>query len=175
MPPHRIRLARQARPAELPQLREIEVAAGGVFVDIGMAEIAADEPPSLKDLIAYQRAGHVFVVAEGNDVIAYALVDPVDGSLHVEQISVHPRAARRGIGRDLLDHLAGHARDGGLAALTLTTFVDVPWNAPYYERCGFRRLAGDEITPGLRAIRRREHTLGLDRWPRACMRRDLAA
>ncbi len=38
---------------------------------------------------------------------------------------------------------------GGLPALTLTTFAEVPWNAPYYEPCGFRRLAEAEITPGL--------------------------
>ncbi len=31
-----------------------------------------------------------------------------------------------------------------------------------------------EITPGLRAIRQREAEIGLDRWPRVCMRRDIA-
>jgi hypothetical protein len=49
----------------------------------------------------------------------------------------------------------------------------VPWNGPYYQRCGFRVLAGDELTPGLRAIREHEIALGLDRWPRVCMRRDV--
>jgi hypothetical protein len=57
--------------------------------------------------------------------------------------------------------------------LTLTTFAEVPWNAPYYLRCGFRRLGVRELTPGLRAIREREAAHGLDRWPRVCMRRDL--
>ena len=49
----------------------------------------------------------------------------------------------------------------------------MPWNGPYYERCGFRVLADDELTPGLREIRAHEIALGLDRWPRVCMRRDL--
>ena len=62
----------------------------------------------------------------------------------------------------------------GVPALTLTTFTDVPWNAPYYVRCGFRILADAQLTPGLRAIRDREAAHGLDRWPRVCMRRDLA-
>jgi ribosomal protein S18 acetylase RimI-like enzyme len=30
----------------------------------------------------------------------------VDGCLHIEQVSVHPRAAGRKIGRMLLDHAA---------------------------------------------------------------------
>ena len=37
----------------------------------------------------------------------------------------------------------------------------------------FRILDDAEVTPGLRAIRRREAEIGLDRWPRVCMRRDV--
>jgi GNAT superfamily N-acetyltransferase len=97
----------------------------------------------------------------------------VDAGLHVDQVSVHPDSARRGLGGALLDHAASHAAAGGLLALTLTTFASVPWNAPYYLRCGFRVLDETEFTPGLRVIRQREAELGLDRWPRVCMRRDL--
>ena len=89
------------------------------------------------------------------------------------QVSVHPDCAHRRLGRALLDHAADHASADGLAALTLTTFASVPWNAPYYRRCGFRVLDDAELTPGLRVIRQREAELGLDRWPRVCMRRDL--
>ena len=46
-------------------------------------------------------------------------------------------------------------------------------DAPYYERLGFRRLADEELTPGLRAIRAAEAEHGLDRWPRLGMRREL--
>jgi hypothetical protein len=57
--------------------------------------------------------------------------------------------------------------------VTLTTFRDVPWNAPYYQRCGFRILDDGEITPQLQVVRREEARRGLDRWPRVCMRKDL--
>ena len=139
-----------------------------------MAEIADDELPSLEELDEYRRAGRAWVAVDGADrPVAYLIADRVDGNLHVEQVSVDPAHARQGIGRALIEHLAGLARAEGVPALTLTTFTDVPWNAPYYERCGFRRLAEDELTPGLRAIREREAEHGLDRWPRTCMRRDL--
>ena len=59
----------------------------------------------------------------------------------------------------------------GLKSVTLTTFANIPWNAPYYERCGFRRLSADELTPGLLRIGREEAERGLDAWPRFCMRR----
>ena len=53
----------------------------------------------------------------------------------------------------------------------MCTFRDVPWNAPYYERLGFERIDEADWGCGLRALRRREAELGLDRWPRVAMRR----
>ena len=57
--------------------------------------------------------------------------------------------------------------------ITVTTFVVVPWNAPYHERCGFRVLAGADLTPGQSAIRQAEDELWHGRWPRVAMRRDI--
>ncbi|MER5836822.1 GNAT family N-acetyltransferase [Streptomyces sp. NPDC002130] len=165
---------RPATPSELPALQDVERAAGAPFRDLGMPEIADDEPPTLDVLEHYRRAGRCWMAAdERGRPAAYLLAEPVDGSLHIEQVSVHPRAARRGVGRALLDHAADHAREEGLTALTLTTFTEVPWNAPYYARLGFRPLPEADLTPGLRAIRATEAELGLDRWPRVCMRKPL--
>ncbi|MEK8145515.1 GNAT family N-acetyltransferase [Streptomyces sp. M10(2022)] len=105
--------------------------------------------------------------------LAYLIADRVDDAAHIEQISVDPAAGRRGIGRLLIGHLAQWAAAEGLRGLTLTTFADVPWNAPYYTRLGFRTLGESEIGEGLRGIRAQEAEHGLDRWPRVCMRREL--
>jgi predicted N-acetyltransferase YhbS len=165
---------RAVRLDELPLLQDIERAAGQCFRDIGMPEIADDEPLPLDELARYHQAGLAWVVADGADApVAYLIADRVDVNLHVEQVSVHPDNARRGIGRSLFDHLADHATSEGAPALTLTTFTEVPWNAPYYARWGFRLLDDSRLTPSLREIRRREAAHGLDRWPRACMRRAL--
>jgi GNAT superfamily N-acetyltransferase len=165
---------RPVRQAELPVLQDIERAAGQWFFDIGMPEVAEDEPLPQSELARYHRAGMAWVATDPADVpVGYLLADIVDGNLHIEQISVNPRGARRGVGRRLLEHVADQARVTGIRALTLTTFVDVPWNAPYYARCGFRTLDDNDLTAGLRAIRQREAAHGLDRWPRVCMRRDL--
>ncbi|MEW1656094.1 MULTISPECIES: GNAT family N-acetyltransferase [unclassified Streptomyces] len=163
-------------PADLPALRALERAAGEPFRALGMAQIADDEPPPAALLEEYQRAGRALAAYDteqaGEPPRGYLLWDPVDGCAHVEQVSVHPERARRGVGRALIDRAES---DSGLPALTLTTFAEVPWNAPYYARLGFRRLAAEEMTPGLRAIRAHEAELGLDRWPRVCMRREAGA
>ncbi|NEC90122.1 GNAT family N-acetyltransferase [Streptomyces sp. SID12501] len=163
---------RPARAAELPALRAVERAAGYPFRELGMAEIADDEPPALDVLESYRRAGRAWVATDDDaHPLAYLIAEPVDGALHIEQVSVHPDFAHRRIGRALLTYAADRARDEGLTHLTLTTFTEVPWNAPYYARLGFRTLDDAELTPGLRKIRVLEAEHGLDRWPRVCMRR----
>ncbi|MDX2921119.1 MULTISPECIES: GNAT family N-acetyltransferase [Streptomyces] len=171
---------RSARRSDLPVLQDIERAAGEPFRALGMAFVADDDPPPLDLLESYRQAGRCWVAtdplsATGDRPLGYVLADPVDDALHIEQVSVDPAAARRGIGRDLIAHLAALAARRGMTALTLTTFTDVPWNAPYYARIGFRVLAEHELTDGLRAIRAEEAQHGLDRWPRVCMRRELSA
>ncbi|MGW1976422.1 GNAT family N-acetyltransferase [Streptomyces sp. NPDC001889] len=167
----RIRLVTDA---ELPRLQDIERAAGEPFRGLGMGEIADDDPPGL-DVLERYRAAQSAWAAVGDDgvVVGYLLHEEIDGAAHIEQVSVHPAAARRGVGRALIEHLAARASADRTAGITLTTFAEVPWNAPYYTRLGFRTLGEDELTEGLREVRRVEKRLGLDRWPRVCMRREL--
>ncbi|MFJ5234381.1 GNAT family N-acetyltransferase [Kitasatospora sp. NPDC088391] len=165
---------REVRPGELPLLQEIERAAGAVFREVGMDWVADDEPFSVEELTAYLGAGLAWVAVDGADrPVGYLVAERIDGALHVEQVSVHPDAARRGVGRAMIEHLADLARAEGVPALTLTTFAEVPWNAPYYRRCGFSAVPEAELTPGLRLVRAREAAHGLDRRPRLAMRRDL--
>jgi GNAT superfamily N-acetyltransferase len=167
-------IVREARHSDLPSLQEIERAAGAPFAELGMTAVAEDPPPSLEALGEYVTAGRCWVSAgpDGRPV-AYLITDVVDGCAHVEQVSVHPVAQRRGLGAALIDRAATWAAEHGLPALTLTTYAEVPWNGPYYERLGFRYLTETEETSGLRAIRDAERAHALDLWPRACMRRDL--
>ena len=165
---------RPARLDELAHLQAVEVAAGELFRPLGMLRVADDDPPPLDFLAAVAGAGRAFV-AEGPDgrPVGYLLLDVVDDAGHVEQVSVHPDHGRRGLGRALLATAETWARERDLGALTLTTYADVPWNAPLYSRLGYRILRGHEQGPQLRALRRQETATGLDAWPRVAMRRVL--
>lgn len=168
-------MIRLARSDELPALREVERAAGASFRDLGMDAVADDEPPSVDELAVFQQDGRAWVATDDTDhPVGYILVDVVDGASHVEQVSVHPSHARQGLGRALLETAALWAEQQGLDAVTLTTFSDVPWNAPYYQRLGFRALTEAEMSGGLRRIREQEAARGLDAWPRVSMRRPVA-
>lgn len=167
-------LIRRASREDLLAFAVIEQAACELFRGIGMAEIADDAPFTIDELVPYQRADRAWVTeGDTGTPVAYLLADVVDDNVHIEQVSVHPSSAHRGVGRALIDHVAADASTAGTPAITLTTFAAVPWNGPYYARCGFRMLPDDMLTAGLREIRRQEAARGLDRWPRICMRRDL--
>lgn len=165
-------MIRSALSTDLPALQQIEIAAGASFREIGMDAIADDPPPSLDALTVFLESGRILVSADVADVpVAYALVAIVDDAAHVEQLSVHPSHARRGLGAQLLDEITEWAAERRLGALTLTTFLEVPWNAPYYRRLGFLPLAETDLTPGLIAIRSDEARHGLSAWPRVTMSR----
>jgi len=160
---------RLAGEGELSAVQQIDRASAQMFNDVGMPQVTGLLWP-LEALTACRGAGRLWVITGAHDRPAGFLVtDVVDGCVHVEQVSVDPGSARRGLGRALLDHAAERAAAAGFPAMTLTTFVDVPWNAPYYLRRGFRVLDDAEVTAGLQAIRQREAAVGLDRWPRVCM------
>lgn len=165
-------MIRPARADELERLRGIEFAAGEIFRSCGMDAIADDEPFTVTELALFQARGGALVFTDASDVpVAYLLLERLDGNAHVEQLSVHPSHARRGLGSELLDTAEKWAQAEGLAWLTLTTFRDVPWNAPYYRRLGFEELDPELLDDGLRGILECEALLGLSRWPRIAMRR----
>ncbi len=165
---------RPARHSDLQTLQQIELDAGAAFRDLEMNEIADDELPSIEWLGGFESDGRAWVAVDERDVaVAYLLVAKVDGEALIEQVSVHPGWARRGLGSDLIETAATWAQAQGLPALTLTTFDHVPWNRPYYERLGFEVIDDEALGQGLRAVRDEEIKRGLDRWPRVAMRRPL--
>ncbi|MFD8101850.1 GNAT family N-acetyltransferase [Nocardia fluminea] len=163
--------ARLAREDEIAALQEIERRAGAPFAEVGMHAVAEDEPPSREVLRAFVVEGRAWVWPDGDDQpVGYLVVGMVDGRPHIDQVSVDPAYAGARIGKRLIDHAVEWAKGNGLDEITLTTFTQVPWNGPYYERLGFTYIAPGDETPGLRAIRASEMVHGLDEWPRACMR-----
>ncbi len=154
-------------------LQDIERAAGEPFRQLGMGSVADEAPPTVAVLDEFVQCGRAWVCTDDDRVIAYLLIELVDGDAHVEQVSVHPACARRRLGSALLEVAAEWGRRNGLTALSLTTYAEVPWNAPYYRRLGFRVVPEDQWGPGIRAVRDSETARGLDRWPRVVMARPL--
>lgn len=157
---------RAATPEDLEHLAEIDRRADSLFRVVGM-----NLPDLPFPLDALHESKAVFVA--GGPPVAFVQVDEVDGIAHVQELAVLPSHMRQGLGLALLDRACRWARSAGYPAVTLTTYRDVTWNAPFYEARGFVEL--DELTPELAELRDWERDVGLDAvGPRIAMRRDLA-
>ncbi len=134
---------RFARPDELDALPAIEIAADIRFQATAHADLVASYPTTeIADFAEAQDRWSLWVAAgEGDRPVGFALNRTVGTSdLYVAQLSVHPAHAGNRLAARLLDRLAGYCGPRGLRRLTLTTFRDIPWNAPYYAQLGFREL-----------------------------------
>lgn len=136
-----------------------------------MLTIADDDPPSAESLTETIEREMCWVYETPADgVVAYLAAIGLRGSLHIEQVSVHPEFARLRYGAQLIEHAGRHAAALGYPLLTLTTFTEVPWNAPYYARLGFRELHTRELGEVLSD----EEDPGSGSWPRIGMARRIA-
>lgn len=79
------------------------------------------------------------------------------------ELAVEPRFGRRGIGSALMHRAMAEAERRSYPRVTLTTFEDLPWNAPFYRRLGFRVLSGSDLTEPLRRLLEIEEALGMSR------------
>lgn len=163
-------MIRLARPSEFPRLAEIEDAAEQLFAGTHMAFVldmphaapVAEVPPHVK----------VWVSVDADDIAqGFLEAEPVEGWLHILEVSVHPAAQRQGRARALVETALAHARTQGLAMVSLTTDRDLPFNGPIYARMGFERLDEADCPAWLKALLAQEAAHGFDPARRIAMAR----
>lgn len=160
---------RLATPADVPEIRTLERAAGEVFRSVGLARIADHEPPHSQVLCDAARAGELWVMDVDKQLAAWAWFVLRDDALHIAQVSAHPRQRGQRYGTRLIEHASEVAAGRGIELVTLTTYTEVPWNAPWYRTLGFAEFAPQELPAFLAEIREQELHAGLDIAPRCAM------
>ncbi|HEV7205848.1 MAG TPA: GNAT family N-acetyltransferase [Jatrophihabitans sp.] len=158
----------EVRPAtadDLARLPEIDERAETIFRIAGY-DLPEFAEPDDHDILA------VFVIE--SPAVGYLQLEERDGLAYIHEVAVIPKSMKQGLGSQLLEHACDWAREHGYDAITLTTYADVPWNAPFYARRGFVEMESTALGPELEATRAREVEVGLDAvGRRIAMRRDL--
>jgi GNAT superfamily N-acetyltransferase len=159
-----------ARACDLRELSEFEIAAAGLLVGDAHESVLAEVTP-LAELEAAQAGGRLWVALHEDTPVGFAHVEIFEPTVaHLQELDVHPAHGRRGIGRRLVIAVCRWAKARGYAAVTLTTFRDVPWNMPFYARLGFEEVPTEALSPALHAVREGEISRGLDGASRVTMR-----
>lgn len=149
---------RTAKEADLGFLPALEAASDTLLASapgVRGSELLRLPPPAGT---AELRAARQLLVV-GEPITGFARIEEVEGLAHLEQLSVHPASAGAGLGRLLVNAALRWARTHGYPGMTLCTFADVPFNAPFYRSCGFEVV---EPRGELAQLRRHEVELGLD-------------
>ncbi len=153
---------RSARVEELSLLSHIEQSASCLFLDTPYFFLVDANPLPLDFVQQQFQAGKVWVAVDRQDVVVgYAIAREVEDTLYLQQIDVTPDRGHRGIGSALVDTVCAWAKHHGYRIVSLSTFRDIPWNAPFYSKLGFRPLDEAELTTGFQQLRLKELAAGL--------------
>lgn len=167
-------LVRLAGPEHVAQLPAIELAAATRFGD-SLPESVLSHVTPVDNLAAAQRAGLLWVALEPEGATVGFAVASVGGRrVHLDELDVLPAHGRNGIGSALIEAVEDYALKNDCTEITLTTFRDVPWNAPFYGRIGFEAIPEQELDAELTRRLSDETALGLERSRRVAMRKALA-
>jgi len=165
-----------AKPEHIPALPAIERAAADIFPEGMISDQAKDYVLSLEEFKKALAKKHLWVaVTADNQPVGFALVTVYASgqSAMLAELDVDPDHQQQGLGKALVKTVIEWAHHKGFRHLSLTTFSTIPWNwnAPFYEKMGFRRLSQNELTATLVAVLEKEDELGLKN--RVAMQLDL--
>ena len=167
-------MIRAARPHEIALLPQIENAADERYARAGLRQVIAMPPASIASLECGRRENRLWLAASPlNRVVGFALMKIPGGMAWLDQLSVVERWQGRGLGTALIDHAARRARDLGHDTLYLSTYLGVPWNAPFYRRRGFSAVPRGDWPHAFRLQFMIENSHGHPPWQRTIMKRRL--
>ncbi len=154
-------------------LPTIEQSAATLFGDAVPAELLEHVTPESIFLTA-QRNGTLWVALGPDDVpVGFARVVVTGARVHLAELDVLPDHGRRGVGTALVGVVEDWACSNGFSEITLTTYRDVPWNAPFYARMGFTVVPVTEWDADMRDRFEEEAGLDSERAKRVVMHRRL--
>jgi ribosomal protein S18 acetylase RimI-like enzyme len=167
----------QAHQSDARAMVCIEQSAGELFRTFPGLEWLADSPDRKASFYyALISGGWCWVAVNGeSQPKGFLAAELIGFELHICEIAVIRDLQRRGIGRSLMQAATAKAEMCELEGVTLTTFRDVPWNAPAYERFGFRQVQPQHLSPRHKRLFCAESAAGLDVGSRCAMRLDLGS
>ncbi|MEL7444611.1 MAG: GNAT family N-acetyltransferase [Pseudomonadota bacterium] len=161
---------RLARPEDADSFSAVEDDAAVLLMEepslAGIPVPPSRSPDEYRTMI---KQGHCLAAMSGERLVGIAAARRVERELHLHELSVAREFQRRRIGATLLEALKIDARNTGIRAITLHTYRDIPWNAPFYARHGFVTIEDLDAYPRLAAGQDAAVEFGMPRDRRCAM------
>lgn len=172
-------IIRKTTASDAQFLPAVERSAGQAFHSVPeLAWIADDDAQTVKRHLELMERGVSWVAvpedaADGDKPVGFLNGEMLDGFVHIWETSVDQRHQGKGLGKRLVQTAIDYAAKRRCQGLTLTTFLDVPWNDRFYKTFGFVVLDKQDTSPALSTILNDEARDGLPRERRCAMRLEL--
>jgi GNAT superfamily N-acetyltransferase len=168
-----ITLATAAHVAAIP---DIESRAAARFAEWHVPHTVLAQTTPLETLAAAQTDGRLWVaLSRAGEPVGFGLVEFLDTRLHLEELDVLPKHGGLGVGTALVVAVELWARANRFREIVLTTFRDVPWNAPFYLKLGYEIVDEADLDAVLLTWLQDEGARGLDPARRVAMRKRLGS
>lgn len=165
-------MIRPPHPHEIKLLPDIENEADRRYARVGLHRVLTMPPASVPSLEHGRREGRLWVAAAPQGrAVGFALMKLHAGRAWLDQLSVLDAWQGRGLGTALIEHTAAAAHALGYRAVFLSTYLDVPWNAPFYTRRGFADVPRGQWDWAIRLQFAMENSHGHLAWRRIVMSR----
>lgn len=140
-------LIRPAAASDVEVVRMLVRAAYAVYVP----RMRREPAPMAADYAALVASGEAWVAVEDDRVVGVLVIRPCRGELELENVAVDPGWQGRGYGRALIAFAEDHARELGLASVTLYTNETMTENLRLYPALGFVET-GRRVEDGYRRV-----------------------
>lgn len=165
---------RPRRKADDAALLRIENRAAEMFRAHGYGAVSDNPFPDVASMQPLFLLGETWLATTQADQPAgFIVAGPLGRYLHIHELSVDPAHGRKGLGSALVRLAIALAEERMLSGVSLTTFRDVPFNAPFYEKIGFSAVDPADADPLLAARLEIERPEGVPISSRALMFRAL--
>lgn len=168
-------IIRKATNSDIERMSEIENSAAELFSVLPsefLQKLPEDIPPRsdsfYHSMISLESS---WVICAGEEIAGFICTGkvPEQNCLHIYELAVARSFQRKGLGGNLLRFVIAWASKERIAKLTLTTFIDVPWNAPFYCALGFAIINDGALDERLQRILQDEVAMGLPGETRCAM------
>lgn len=145
---------RAARSDDAALCRFLESSAGLRFCEFGsLRELAVGEDRPLEFYSRALSMGHSLILArDGSDPVGFLCATLEGSTMHWWELGLRREEQGKGFGGVLIEAGIDHAHRSGARDITLTTFAEVPWNAPLYSRFGFVQVPSAALDERLASL-----------------------
>lgn len=127
-------MIRKAELSDEPQIRACAEQAFARYVPL----IGRKPAPMVADFAAQIAAGEAYIATDDHGAFqGFIVFCAEDNHIHLESVAVLPRAAGRGVGRELIGFCEKTARERGINAVHLYTNEKMVENISIYPRLGY--------------------------------------